>query len=58
MLDIVGVKRDKTKTLRFLIYISKSVVVLFIEECLPEEDQFGKKEYDCRLGNSKCEMLW
>lgn len=58
MLDIVGMKRDKTKTLRFLIYTSKSVVVLFIEECLPEEDQFGKKEYDCRLGNSKCELLW
>lgn len=57
MLDISGMKRDKTKTLRFLIYTSKSVVVLFIEECLPEEDQFGKKEYDCRLGNSKCEML-
>ena len=52
MLDNSGMKRDKTKTLRFLIYTSKSVVVLFIEECLPEEDQIGKKEYDCRLGNT------
>lgn len=50
-------KRDKTQDSRFLIYASKSVAVLFIEECLPEEDQFGNKEHDCRLGNSKCEML-